>query len=310
LEKVIALFEDNPKFLVVGCDNIGSKFMQEIRINIRSTGGALLMGKNTLIQKALKSRIEDHPEWEQILPFIKQNVGIIFTKGSLAQLREKLLQNTRPAAAKVGAIAPDDFVLLKQVTRLEPAKTSFFAALNIGTKITKGCVEILNDVKICEKGKKVGSSEASLLQLLDLKPFTYGPKIINCYNGSMFSPKILDFTETELFKLMSEGIGLSAALSMALSYPNLSEFPRIIKDGFNNLVSVSLETNYDFKQAEGIKNYLNTLNVIPTTIETHDDSEIDDVSINRIELDVVDGGNGNDEELINDNECILDFFSF
>lgn len=40
-------------------------------------------------------------------------------------------------------------------TGLEPTKTSFFQALNIGTKITKGTVEILKDEKVITKGEKV-----------------------------------------------------------------------------------------------------------------------------------------------------------
>jgi hypothetical protein len=87
-----------------------------------------------------------------------------------------------------------------QVTALEPTKTSFFAALDIATKITRGCVEILNDVKLCEKNRKVGGSEAALLQMLDIKPFTYGLKIVTCWDGSIFAPAFLDFTESDLFR--------------------------------------------------------------------------------------------------------------
>jgi large subunit ribosomal protein LP0 len=253
IEKVIGLLEEYPRFLIVSCDNVGSKFIQQIRVRIRSSQSVLLMGKNTLIKKALQSRLEEHPEWDQILPFINQNIGIVLTKGSLTELRGKLLQNTKLAVAKAGIVAPEDVIVRKQVTSLEPTKTGFFAVLNIATKITKGCVEILNDIKLCEKGKKVGSSEATLLQMLDIKPFSFGLKIISCFNGSMFSPKILDFMETDLFKMMSDEIGHSAAVSLVLSYPSLTNFPAIVLSGFNNLVSVSLETGYSFKQAERFK---------------------------------------------------------
>jgi len=184
---------------------------------------------------------------------VKHNVGIVLTKGSLTELRDKLLEMTIPAIAKTGSVAPDDVVLPKQVTTLEPTKTSAFAALDIATKITRGCVEILNDVKLCEKGKKVGTSEAALLQMLDIKPFTYGLKVVNCYDGSIFQPSFLDFTESDLFKSISVGIGQVAALSLALSYPTLPAFPHVVATGFKNLVAVALETNYSFKQAEALK---------------------------------------------------------
>jgi len=269
IKKVQRLLEEYPRFLIVTCDNIGSKLMQDIRLSLRPSGSVLLMGKNTLIRKAIRDKLEDHPEWEQILPQVKFNSGIVLTKGSLSDLRAKVLENTVPAIAKVGSIAPDDVMLPKQVTALEPTKTSFFAALDIATKITRGCVEILNDVKLCERGRKVGGSEAALLQMLDIKPFTYGLKIVTCWDGSIFAPAYLDFTESDLFRSISAGIGQVAALSLALSYPTLPAFPHVVANGFKNLVAVCLETNYMFKQAETLKNRVENPDAFaPTTTAT------------------------------------------
>jgi len=254
LDKVVKVLEEYPRFLVVTCDNIGSKLMQTIRLSLRPLGAKLLMGKNTLIRKAIRTKLEEHPEWEPIMTAIHHNCGIVLTHGSLSELREKVLENTVPAIAKTGSVAPDDVLLPKQVTALEPTKTSFFAALDIATKITRGCVEILNDVKLCERGRKVGSSEAALLQMLDIKPFTYGLKITNCYDGSIFEPSYLDFTENDLFRSIAVGIGKVAALSLALKYPTLPAFPHVIANGFKNCVAVCLATNYIFKQAESLKN--------------------------------------------------------
>jgi large subunit ribosomal protein LP0 len=299
LEKVIDLLESYPRFLIISCDNIGSKFMQDIRLSLRSSSSILLMGKNTLIRKAIKSRLEEHPEWDQILPFIQKNVGLVLTKGSLADLRQNLLKNVKPASAKIGVIAPEDVILRKQVTALEPSKTSFFAALNIGTKITRGSVEILSDVKLFEKGKKIGSSEATLLQMLDCKPFSIGPKVISCFNnGSMFSPKILDFTETDLFKMMSDGIGFSSAVSVALTYPNLADFPKI--GGFRNLVS---QTQFNFKQEEGIKKFLDTLPLetdqSPVLCSVPEKEERTYDGLNEIEMiSVEDSSSSSEEDLV------------
>jgi len=265
LAKVIALLEEYPRFLIVTCDNIGSKLMQEIRLSLRKSDSIIVMGKNTLIRKAIRTKLEEHPEWEPIMGCVKHNVGIVLTKGSLTELRTKLLENTVPAVAKSGSIAPDDVLLPKQVTSLEPTKTSFFAALDIATKITRGCVEILNDVKLCERNRKVGSSEAALLQMLEIKPFTYGLKIVNCYDGSIFSPSFLDFTESDLFRSISVGISQVAALSLALQYPTLPAFPHVITGGFKNLVAVCLETGYVFKQAETLKNRVENPEAFTTT---------------------------------------------
>jgi Insertion domain in 60S ribosomal protein L10P len=47
------------------------------------------------------------------------------------------------APAKAGAIATVDVTVPAQCTALGPEKTSFFQALAIQTKITKGTIEIL-----------------------------------------------------------------------------------------------------------------------------------------------------------------------
>lgn len=48
-----------------------------------------------------------------------------------------------PAAARAGAIAPCEVTVPAQNTGLGPEKTSFFQALGITTKISRGTIEIL-----------------------------------------------------------------------------------------------------------------------------------------------------------------------
>ena len=54
------------------------------------------------------------------------NVGFVFTKGDLVEVRDKLLSNKKPAAAKAGAMAPIDVFVPAMNTGLGPEKTSFF----------------------------------------------------------------------------------------------------------------------------------------------------------------------------------------
>jgi len=153
MQKLIKMMEEYPRIVLVTCDNIGSRHMQRIRISLRGRA-VLLMGKNTLMRKAIKMSKDNHPEWQDLLPAIRGNVGLVFTQEQLPTIQPRLLESRVPAAAKMGLVAPQDVLLPAQVTTLEPTKTNFFAALDIATKITRGCVEILNDVKLCTEGKK------------------------------------------------------------------------------------------------------------------------------------------------------------
>ncbi|GFQ80597.1 60S acidic ribosomal protein P0 [Trichonephila clavata] len=78
-----------------------------------------------------------------ILPHIRGNVGFVFTKLDLVDIREKIMSNKVKAPARAGATAPCDVILSPQNTGLGPEKTSFFQALQIPTKISKGTIEIL-----------------------------------------------------------------------------------------------------------------------------------------------------------------------
>lgn len=100
------------------------------------------MGKNTMMKKVIRGHLEKNPQLEKLLPHIFENVGFVFTKHDLSFVREKLQDNKVAAPAKAGAIAPCDVTLPAQVTNLGPEKTSFFQALSINTKITRGTIEI------------------------------------------------------------------------------------------------------------------------------------------------------------------------
>ncbi|GAA53346.1 60S acidic ribosomal protein P0 [Clonorchis sinensis] len=164
---------DCDKCFVVNVDNVRSKQMQQIRVALRGSA-EIVMGKNTLMKKVIHAQMARNPHLEKILPHVRENVGFIFTKADLLEIREKLEANRVEAPAKAGTIAPCDVIVPAQNTGLGPEKTSFFQALNIPTKIARGSIEILNDIPIITKNTKVGMSEATLLNMLKIYPFTYG----------------------------------------------------------------------------------------------------------------------------------------
>merc|ERR1712055_1051683 len=141
----------------------------------------------------------NNPDLERLLPHIKGNVGMVFTSNDLIEVRDRLLENKVAAPARAGAIAPVDVAIPAQNTGLGPEKTSFFQALSIPTKISRGTIEIVSDVPLIAIGDKVGMSEATLLNMLNISPFSYGLLVMNVYdNGSVFSPKVLDITDDDL----------------------------------------------------------------------------------------------------------------
>jgi len=255
-EKMTQLMEEYPKCFIVGADNVGSRQMQKIRISLRGNG-VVLMGKNTMMRKAIRGHLETNPAFEKLLPHIKGNVGLVFTKGDLTEIRKIIEMNKVAAPAKAGAIATVDVTVPAQCTVLGPEKTSFFQALAIQTKITKGTIEILNDVKLIKVGEKVGASEATLLNMLHISPFTYGLVIFMVYeSGTVFDVAILDITDDDIRTRFLDGVRNVSSVSLAINYPTLVSVPHSIINAFKNLLAIAVVTDIDFKEAETAKEFV------------------------------------------------------
>jgi len=230
--------------------------MQKIRIALR--GHAIVrMGKNTMMRKAIRRHLENNAALEKLLPFIRGNVGLVFTKGDLSEVSRIIQENKVAAPAKAGAIANLDVTVPAQCTVLGPEKTSFFQALSIQTKISKGTIEILNDVKLIKIGDKVGASEATLLNMLNISPFTYGLQIEMVYDsGTVFELSILSITDDDIRARFLQAVANVSSISLAIGYPTLVSVPHSIINGFKNLLSLAAVTDIEFEQAKTVKEFL------------------------------------------------------
>ncbi|GLT52039.1 hypothetical protein SLA2020_254010 [Shorea laevis] len=257
-QKLCRLLDDYSQVLVVVADNVGSTQLQNIRKGLRGDS-VILMGKNTMMKRSIKIHAEktNNSAITNLIPLLVGNVGLIFTKGDLKEVREEIAKYKVGAPARVGLVAPIDVVVPPGNTGLDPSQTSFFQVLNIPTKINKGTVEIMTPVELIKKGDKVGSSEAALLSKLGIRPFSYGLVVHTVYdNGSVFSPEVLDLTEDDLVQKFAAGVSAVASLSLAVSFPTLAAAPHMLIDGYKNLLAISVGSEYTFSQAEKVKEYL------------------------------------------------------
>lgn len=166
----------------------------------------------------------------------------------------KILDNRVAAPARAGALAPLDVFVPAGNTGMEPGKTSFFQALGVPTKIARGTIEITTDLKLIEAGNKVGASEATLLNLLNISPFTYGMGISQIYdNGQTFDASVLDIEESQLLKAFSSAISTIASISLAVNYPTLPSVMHSVVNSYKKLLSVAIETDYEWDEIKELK---------------------------------------------------------
>ncbi len=159
---------------------------------------------------------------------------------------------------------------------MEPGKTSFFQALGVPTKIARGTIEITTDLKLVEAGSKVGASEATLLNMLNISPFTYGMSIAQVYDGGQtFSPSVLDIKEEQLFKALNSAIQTITTISLAANYPTLPSIMHTFINGYKKVLAVAIETDYSWEGIDELKDRIANpdayASAAPTTTATDGD---------------------------------------
>lgn len=243
-QRLCQFLDEYSQILVASADNVGSTQLQSIRKGLRGDS-VVLMGKNTMMKRSVRMHAEKtgNKAFLALIPCLVGNVGLIFTKGDLKEVREEVAKYKVGAPARVGLVAPIDVVVPPGNTGLDPSQTSFFQVLNIPTKINKGTVEIITPVELIKTGDKVGSSEAALLAKLGIRPFSYGLNIVSVYeDGTVFSPEVLDLTDDDLLGKFAIGVSMVTSLSLALAYPTLAAAPHMFVNGYKNLLAIAVES--------------------------------------------------------------------
>ena len=71
--------------------------------------------------------------------------------------------------------------------------------------LTANSLALQSDVQLIKTGDKVGASEATLLNMLNISPFSFGLVIQQVFdNGSIYNPEVLDITEETLHSRVLE----------------------------------------------------------------------------------------------------------
>merc|ERR1719215_1030699 len=170
---------------------------------------------------------------------------------------ECIKKHRKTSAAKAGQISMVDLALPSGPTGMDPSQTSFFQALNIGTKIVKGQIELSTEFPILKTGEKVSPSAAVLLGKLNIKPFQYGMEVDQVFqDGSVFAAAVLDISETVLIQKFLAGIANMAAFSRELGIPTEAGLPHAFGNAFRNIAALVADIDFTFKEVEDVKKFL------------------------------------------------------
>jgi large subunit ribosomal protein LP0 len=264
-EKLYKLLGMYNKMFVVFADHVGSKQMQEIRIALRGKG-VVCMGKNTLMRSVIRKYCEDTGDnkWMALCPegsdkngpnahlnLVQSNIGFVFVQDDLTDVRDVIMENTRPAPAKAGVVAMCDVVIPPGPTGADPSKTAYFQTMSIPTKIVRGQIEITGYVNIISKGERVTAGQADVCAQVGLCPFEYGLLVKKVYNeGSLFEPAVLDLTDDKLKSIFAQSLGKVAALSLELGIPTFASMPHMLSGAFRHVLAMLLGSGAEYSASE------------------------------------------------------------
>merc|ERR1719411_2002017 len=187
----------------------------------------------------------------KFLEMVNGNIGFVFLPRNedIGTLRDELTSEKVQTAAKAGIEAPDNVMVPAGPTGQDPSQTSFFQALEIPTKINRGQVEIVSDVKLITQGEKVGRSAAELLVMLNIKPFYYVISVGHVYDkGEVYPADVLDISPSDVASAFNSAVREVAALCLALNIPTAASVPHSIMDAYKNMLAIGMACkNYSWE---------------------------------------------------------------
>merc|ERR1719291_1646068 len=213
-----------------------------------------------MIRKALAMGHEEHPDagLDKLRAAMVGNIGFIFaTNCTLDHIREVLKVHRKSAAAKAGQASMVNLDIPSGPTGMDPSQTSFFQALNIGTKIVKGQIELVTAFPVLKVGEKVAPGAAVLLSKLGIRPFNYKMEVEMVFQGgAVFPAAVLDISESVLIQKFMAGIANMAAFSREVGIPTEAGLPHMFGNAFKNIAALVADLDFTFKEVEDVKKFL------------------------------------------------------
>lgn len=227
----------------------------------------MVIGKNTVVRKAVQLKSAELPAGEKydwyrqfgepkpqlaaLIPHLKNKIAYIFHNDPIFALKPKIESFVVPAPARVGTLAQRDVLIPPGPTGMDPSQINFFHALSISTKIQKGQIEITKEVQVCTKGKKIGNSEVSLLEKMNIQPFSFGMKVFADYDqGEVLGEEVLATNPDIILGHFANNALNIAAFSLQTGYATAVSIPHFIANAFKECAAIGLESGYKFKEIE------------------------------------------------------------
>jgi len=180
VKKLAEQIKNSSTLMIVSIKNLPSKQFQDIKKSIRDQAEVKVAKKNILL-RAIKE-----VDKESILPleeYIKENSAFVLSNVEGYELASDLFRKKNPVFAKAGQIATEDIEVKPGPTNLVPGPAiSELGALGIQIAVEEGKISIKVPRVVVNKGGIINEGAASVLQKLNIQPFSVGLEPLAIYD--------------------------------------------------------------------------------------------------------------------------------
>lgn len=245
--KTQQLFSSHDNYMLMSIKRVKSTQLKDVKASL-DPRVKILIAKNKIMKKALEDLNAE--KYSELIQKLRGDVVVAFyDEVDPKTILNASLNNMRKANAVAGDIAPVDVIIPAGPTGLGPEKINIFQAAKMNTRINKGKIDLVTDHKLLSKGSVVSISDASLLSMLNVRPFEFGLDIVNVYEGSeSFTKDVLLIQEDDIIDSIKECVSLVSAISLGMGISTPASVPYEIMNAFVDVVKVSLGSGFSIKE--------------------------------------------------------------
>ena len=235
--------------------------IHKMRKQLRLIDSEALCGKATVIEISIKDyvngKISSFHNKETLLTLAEKLAGhqlcLIFTNKDISEITTITNNFKVEKQSKVGALSPVEIILPAGPTGMDASQVEYFQNLRIQTKVVRNQLDIINPTKILVVGQKITLSEINLMNKFNIKPFKHKIEYHNIIlGGKLYDSGIMNINNELMEKALLNGIRNIAAFGFKAGIPNKASAPHSILKAFQNIVSLSVSTDVEVKQAKGL----------------------------------------------------------
>ncbi|MBT4165546.1 50S ribosomal protein L10 [archaeon] len=172
--------KNSKTLMIVSIKSLPSKQFQDIKKSIREQATIQVAKKNILI-RALKAFGKE--SILQLDKHIDDGCAFAISNTEGYELAGLISKNKTPVFAKAGQEAPEDIEVKDGPTDLMPGPAiSELGALGLQVAVEDGKISIKKSKVVINKGQTINAASASILQKLNIQPFTIGLEPVAIYD--------------------------------------------------------------------------------------------------------------------------------